>query len=165
MCTMLYKFLFAAFLASQFTISVDVDLVVFNVSVLDGDGRPITGLTQKDFRIYEDGREEAIKIFQPEDSPSTVGLLIDNSGSMMNKRSEVINAAMAFLGATHPQDEMFIVNFNRNAWLGLPASHPFTTDRSELRAALMETTAEGTTSLYDALKLALNHLKDGSRQR
>jgi Ca-activated chloride channel homolog len=162
---MLLKPLLTALLLSQFTISVDVDLVVFNVTVLDGDGRPLTGLTQNDFRVYEDGREEKIKIFQPEDTPATVGLLIDNSGSMVNKRNEVVTAALAFLGASHPQDEMFVVNFNSRTWLGLPASHPFTSDRSELRATLTQTRAEGTTALYDALKLALDHLKEGSRQR
>ena len=78
---MVLKALLSVLVLLQFTISVDVDLVVFNVAVIDKDGRPITGLTQKDFRVYEDGREEQIKIFQPEDTPSTVGLVIDNSGS------------------------------------------------------------------------------------
>ncbi len=159
------NYLLSILLLLQFTISVDVDLVVFNVTVLDGDGKPITGLTQKDFRVFEDGREEKIKIFQPEDTPATVGLLIDNSGSMTTKRNDVVGAALAFIGASHPQDEMFVVNFNRRAWLGLPPAHRFTTDRSELRATLMETRAEGTTALYDAIKLALDHLKDGSKQR
>src|SRR5262249_46693745 len=115
--------------------------------------------------VYEDGREEKIKIFQPEDTPATVGLVIDNSNSMMNKRKDVISAALAFVGASHPEDEMFIVNFNRRVWLALPPSHPFTSDRAELRAALMDTRTEGTTALYDALKLALDHLNDSSRQR
>jgi VWFA-related protein len=150
---------------SQFTISVDVDLVVFNVTVLGDDRRPVTGLTEKDFHIYEDGHEEKIRIFQPEDTPSTVGLLIDNSGSMTNKRADVVQAALAFVDASHPRDEMFIVNFNRRVWLGLPTSHPFTSDRSELRAALNDTRAEGTTALYDALQVALERLKTGSRQR
>jgi len=162
---MFLKYLLTALLVSQFTLSVDVDLVVFNVSVLDKNGRPVTGLTEKDFRIYEDGREEKIKIFQPEDSPSTVGLVIDNSGSMMNKRNDVVNAASAFIGASHPDDEMFIVNFNRRVWMGLPPSRAFTNDRSELHTALTQTRAEGTTALYDALKQALDHLKEGSRQR
>jgi Ca-activated chloride channel homolog len=165
MCTMLYKFLFAAFLASQFTISVDVDLVVFNVSVLDKDGRPVTGLKDKDFHIYEDGREQAIKIFQPEDTPATVGLLIDNSASMTNKFKDVISAGQAFIDASHPQDEMFIVNFNRKAWFSLPDSKPFTTDHAELRTALTQTRVEGTTALYDALKMSIEHLKEGGRQR
>src|SRR5438477_9875200 len=114
---MLLKPFLAAFLFLQFTISVDVDLVVFNVTVLGDDGRPVTGLTAENFHIYEDGRDEKIKIFQPEDTPATVGLLIDNSGSMTNKRPDVVNAAWAFIQASHPEDEMFIVNFNRKAWL------------------------------------------------
>jgi len=162
---MLFKYLLGSFLLFQFTISVDVDLVVFNVSVLDDDGKPVTGLTEKDFHVFEDGREQQIKIFQPEDTPATVGLVIDGSGSMTNKRNDVVSAATAFVDASHPQDEMFIVSFNSRSWLALPASRAFTSDRSELRATLAETRAEGTTALYDALKLALDHLKDGSRQR
>jgi Ca-activated chloride channel family protein len=162
---MVLKSFLAAFLLSQFTISVDVDLAVFNVSVLGSDGRPVTGLTAGDFHIYEDGREEKIRIFQPEDTPATIGLLIDNSGSMTNKHPDVVNAALAFIQASHPEDEMFIVNFNRKAWLALPPSKPFTSDRTELRVTLEETRTEGTTALYDALLLALNHLKDGTRQR
>ena len=162
---MLVKYVLSALALLQFTLSVDVDLVVFNVTVLDKDGRTMPGLTEKDFRVYEDGREEKIKIFQPEDTPATVGLVIDNSNSMMNKRKDVISAALAFVGASHPEDEMFIVNFNRRVWLALPPSHPFSSDRAELRAALMDTRTEGTTALYDALKLGLDHLNDSGRQR
>src|SRR5215510_4086273 len=112
---MFFKSIFGLFLLFQFTLSVDVDLVVFNISVLDNDGKPVPELTERDFHVYEDGREEKIKIFQPEDTPATVGLLIDNSGSMTNKRKDVVSAAHAFLDASHPKDEMFIVNFNRRA--------------------------------------------------
>jgi VWFA-related protein len=162
---MFFKTFLAGLLWLQFTLSVDVDLVVFNVSVLDKDGRPVTGLAEQDFRVYEDGREQKIKIFQPEDTPSTVGLLIDNSGSMVNKRNDVVHAATSYIGAAHPDDEIFIVNFNRQVWFGLTPSQPFTTDRSELRTALTKTRAEGTTALYDALKVSLAHLQKGSRQR
>src|SRR5215475_5853934 len=123
---MFLKQVLAVFLLSQFTLSVDVDLVVFNVTVLGDDGRPVTGATDKDFRVYEDGREQKIKIFQPEDSPATVGLVIDNSGSMVNKRTDVVNAALVFVGASHAGDELFIVDFNHAAWLALPRSIPFT---------------------------------------
>src|SRR5581483_12304682 len=132
---------------------------------LGNDGRPVTGLTEKDFQVYEDGRAEKIKIFQPEDTPATVGLLIDNSGSMTAKRNDVVAAALAFVEASHPDDEMFIVNFNHQPWLGLPPGMEFTSNRSELRATLTQTRAEGTRALYDALVMALNHLKDGARQR
>jgi VWFA-related protein len=162
---MLVKYLLAAFLLFQYTLSVDVDLAVFNVSVIGSDGLPVTGLTEKDFHVYEDGREEKIKIFQPEDTPATVGLIIDNSGSMTNKRDSVVNAGLSFVKASHPQDEMFIVNFNRKAWLALPSSLAFTSDRSELTRRLSEMRIEGTTALYDALQLSLDHLKKGSRQR
>ena len=149
----------------QFTLSVDVDLAVFNVTVLGDDGRPVTGLTADKFRVFEDGREEKIKIFQPEDTPATVGLLIDASGSMTNKRNDVIAAGQAFVAASHPDDEMFIVNFNRRAWLALPEGTAFTSDREKLRATLTQTQNEGTTALYDAIELALNHFKETSRQR
>src|SRR2546430_11264423 len=129
---MLLKSLLAAFLLFQFTISVDVDLVVFNVTVLGGDGRPVTGLSADNFHVYEDGREEKIKIFQPEDTPATVGLIIDNSGSMASKKEDVVTAALAFIGASQHDDEIFVVDFNRRAWLALPAAIPFTSNVSEL---------------------------------
>lgn len=149
----------------QYTLSVDVDLVLFNITVLDGDGRTVSGLSADNFRVYEDGREQTIKIFQPEDTPATVGLVIDNSGSMMNRRADVVAAALAFIGASHPDNEMFIVDFNRKAWLALPDSKPFTSSLDELREALLTTRADGTTALYDGLELALGHLKAGTKQR
>lgn len=162
---MLLKYFLSIFLLLQYTLSVDVDLAVFNVAVLDSDHRPVIGLTADNFHIYEDGREQKIKIFQAEDTPATLGLVIDNSGSMSNKRRDVIAAALAFINASQRDDEMFIVNFNRKAWLGLPASMPFTNNVPELRATLAETRTEGTTALYDALELSLNHLKEGMHQR
>src|SRR5262245_45471818 len=162
---MFFKALLSAFLLFQFTLSVDVDLAVFNVTVLGNDGRAVSGLTAKDFQVFEDGREQQIRIFQSEDTPSTVGLVIDNSGSMTNKRKDVVAAALAFVDATHPQDELFVVNFNRRAWLGLPPSQAFTTDHAAIRASLTDPRVEGTTALYDALKLALEHLNKGGRQR
>src|SRR5439155_9366113 len=152
-------------LVLQFTISVDVDVALFNLTVRDDKGKTVTGLTADNFRIYEDGREQKVKIFQPEDSPATVGLVIDNSGSMANKRSDVVTAALAFVNSSHPDDEIFIVDFNHEAWLALPEGIPFTGDPAELRKALLATRVEGTTALYDALHLALDHLKGGTLQR
>jgi Ca-activated chloride channel family protein len=162
---MLLKYVLSIFLLLQYTLSVDVDLAVFNVTVLDSDHRPVTGLTADNFHVYEDGHEQRIKIFQAEDTPATLGLVIDNSGSMANKRRDVVTAALAFINASQRGDEMFIVDFNRRAWLGLPASMPFTNNIEELRATLLETRTEGTTALYDALDLSLNHLKEGMHQR
>jgi VWFA-related protein len=142
-----------------------LDLVVFNITVTKTDNQPVEGLIVDQFHVFEDDREQRIELFQPENTPSTIGLVIDNSGSMMDKRSDVVSAASAFIAASHPQDEMFIVNFNRNAWLALPASQGFTRERAQLRAALAQTRAEGTTALYDALKFAIQHLEMSTRQR
>src|SRR5262249_38312438 len=114
---MLLRYVLSAFLLLQYTLSVDVDLAVFNVTVLDSNHRPVAGLTADNVHIYEDGREQKVKIFQAEDTPATLGLVIDNSGSMANKRRDVITAALAFVGASQRDDEMFVVDFNRKAWL------------------------------------------------
>lgn len=162
---MFLKSLLGFVLLFQFTISIDVDLAVFNITVLGGDGQPVTGLTADNFRVFEDGREEKIKLFQPEDTPATVGLLIDNSGSMRNKQNDVVAAATAFVEASHPDDEMFVVNFNRVPWFALRPGLAFTSDRTEIKNALNHPRMEGTTALYDAIAVALNHLKEGGKQR
>jgi VWFA-related protein len=104
----------------QYTIAVDVDLVVFNVTVTDGKGRHVSGLKASDFHVYEENRLQDIKLFHAEDVPASVGLIIDNSGSMINKRADVIKAARAFADASNSEDEMFVVSFNENVFMGLP---------------------------------------------
>src|SRR3989475_3514764 len=133
---MLLKYVLSIFLLLQYTLSVDVDLAVFNVTVLDSDHRPVTGLRADNFHIYEDGHEQQINIFQAEDTPATLGLVIDNSGSMANKRRDVVTAALAFIGASQRDDEMFVVDFNRRPWLGLPAAMPFTSNVSDRKSVV-----------------------------
>jgi Ca-activated chloride channel family protein len=154
-------------LAAQdpFTLSVDVDMVLFNVSVTDSKGKTVAGLTEDNFRIFEDGKEQPIYSFQSEDSPATVGLVIDNSASMSRKRTSVVNAALAFLEASNRSDEIFIVNFNENVWMGLPPSMPFSSDTQQLKTSLMGTRAIGRTALYDAIRKGLQHLEQGRLQR
>lgn len=145
--------------------SVDVDLVIFNVTVTDAKGRSVKGLSKGDFRITEAGQEQPIQFVRPEDTPATVGLVIDNSGSMRRKRSDVIDAALAFAESSNPQDEMFIVNFNERVFMGLPAGMTFTSDLPTLRNALANTRAEGKTALYDGVSAALKQLQAGTLQR
>jgi Ca-activated chloride channel family protein len=139
----------------QYTIAVDVDLVVFNVTVTDGKGRHVSGLKASEFQIYEENRLQDIKLFDAEDVPASVGLIIDNSGSMINKRADVIQAALAFAGASNAEDEMFIVSFNENVFLGLPSSIRFTNDLDQIRSALLRTAPAGLTALYDALAVGI----------
>jgi len=148
----------------QLTITMDVDLVVFNVTVTDGRGRHVSGLTRADFSVVEDGRPQAITQFSADDVPATVGLVIDNSGSMLDKNRQVAEAALAFVAASHPEDELFVVNFNEKVYFGLPPTVPFTRSALQLRVAL-QTVPTGLTALYDALAAGIEHLNTGSRQR
>ena len=149
---------------AQLTFAVDVDLVVFNVTVTDQKGRPVSGLKPGDFVLAEDGRTQAITLFSAQDVPASVGLIIDNSGSMVDKRADVVDAASAFMAASHPSDELFVVNFNEIASLGLPMSIRFTSDARQLRAALLPVPI-GLTALYDAVALGLEHLSVGTHDR
>jgi Ca-activated chloride channel family protein len=148
-----------------YTLSVDIDLVLLNVRVQDKDGRAVSGLTQDSFHIYEDGKLQDIKFFMAEDAPATVGLVIDNSGSMLNKRQEVVEAATAFIEQSDRQDEMFIVNFNDRVTMGLPPSMPFTNNFENLKRALLSIRADGRTALYDGIAVGLRHLEKGSYQK
>ena len=144
---------------------IDVSLVVLPVTVTDHRGRLISGLTQDDFQVYEDGEQQAITQFSHEDVPITVGLVLDNSGSMGANRAAVAQAATDFLSRSNPQDELFVVNFNQRVSLGLPESVPFTSDVAQLREAVERGTARGTTAMYDALDVALDHLSLGTTMR
>ncbi len=141
------------------------EVVVVHATVTDGKSRPIAGLPREAFTVYEDGRPETVSFFHNEDNPVTVGLVLDCSGSMQRKREAVIAAGLAFAASSHPKDEMFTVNFNEHVWDGLPPSMPFTTEVTELRAALERSTSRGKTAMFDGLRAALEHLDKGHEQK
>ena len=101
----------------SYTVSVDVQLVQIPVSVLDKDGHPVSGLQKDHFQVFEDGVLQEVSLFKHEDVPLSVGLVIDNSGSMRNKREKVNRAALTFAKESNPEDETFIVNFDDSAYL------------------------------------------------
>jgi len=148
-----------------YTIAVDVDFVVFNVTVTDSRGRHVSGLRASEFVVYEEDRLQNITSLNAEDGPATVGFIIDNSGSMRAKRADVVNAVLVFAGASRSDDEMFVVNFNEQVYLGLPPPIEFTNDLSEIRSALLGAAPAGLTALYDALATGIAHLKTGTRDR
>jgi len=131
----------------------------------DRKNTPVSGLDKNDFQVYEDGMLQSIKYFSREDVPVTVGLVIDNSGSMRPKRADVIAASLAFARSSNPQDQMFVVNFNEKVSFGLPANMAFTDQVAQLEVALSKIAPDGETALYDALDAALEHLKQGSRDK
>ena len=152
-------------LEQPFKLSVTAELVLLDVSVKSPTGEHISGLTKSSFRVYEDGKLQAISHFATEDVPVTAGLVIDMSGSMRAKRSEVATAALAFIGASNPRDEIFVVHFSDGVSLGLPANVPFTDDINQLRSALSRDTPQGRTALNDAIVFSLGHLQLGKRDR
>jgi len=149
----------------DFTLSLDVQLVPLNVTVLDRKGSFVPGLTKESFQVFENGQRQDIQLFNTEDVPLTIGLVVDSSGSMRDRRSEVNSAALAFVEASKPEDEMFVVNFNEKVQLGLPPDQLFSNNVAMLREALLRLVVRGQTSLYDALWMALEHLKKGQHDK
>lgn len=148
--------------SNDYTLRVDADLVILNATVLNRNNALVSGLNKDDFQIYEDHVLQQIKDFNHEDIPVTVGLVIDNSGSMASKRADVIAAALSFARSSNPRDQMFVVNFNENVFFGLPTDIPFTDSPDQLQLGLSDIKAIGETALYDAIAVALDHLKQGS---
>jgi VWFA-related protein len=146
----------------QYTIRVDVDMVVLRATAQDRKNILVSGLDKDNFQVYEDGVLQPIRYFSHEDIPVTVGLVVDNSGSMGPKRHDVIAAALVFARSSNPRDQMFVVNFNEKVSFGLPDNTPFTDQVAQLEAALSSIRARGETALYDAVAVALEHLKKGN---
>ena len=151
--------------ADQYTIRLNVADVVLHPTVETSDGMPVSGLGKDNFQIYENGVLQPIEFFSHEDIPVTVGLVVDNSGSIRPKRPDIIAAAVAFARSSNPQDQMFVINFNEHVSFGLPPGTIFTDKPEQLEAALSETRAEGLTALYDAIAAGFEHLKKGNRDK
>ena len=147
----------------QGRIALNVNLVVLHTSVVDDRGKFVEGLTQDNFRVYEDKVEQKLSIFKREDIPVSMGLVIDNSGSMRDKRPRVNEAALTLVQSSNPQDEAFVVNFNDDFYLDLDKD--FTNSIPELKEALERIDARGSTALYDAIIGSLDHLKKGSKEK
>jgi Ca-activated chloride channel homolog len=145
------------------TIKVQVNLVVLHTTVLDDRGRFADGLKQENFRILEDKVEQKLSVFKREDLPVSMGLVIDNSGSMRDKRPRVNEAAITLVENSNPQDEAFVVNFNDDFYLDLDKD--FTNSIPELKEALERIDSRGSTALYDAIIGSLDHLKKASKDK
>jgi Ca-activated chloride channel family protein len=146
-------------------LSIRTDLVTLPVSVVDLEGRFVTGLGREQFTVYDNSEPQAIEFFTSEDLPLTIGLVVDSSASMSAHRNNVTAAAAAFAAMSDPLDEFFTVNFNERVWLGLPGGVAFTEDWGQLRAAMAAAPAYGMTALYDAVDRALEHVRLGTHER
>jgi Ca-activated chloride channel homolog len=148
-----------------FQISVDVALVVLEATVRDHEGHAAPNLKFEDFEVFEDGRTQPIRLFRHEDTPVTVGLVIDHSGSMREKLQEVTAGARAFVRSSNSHDQMFVVNFNEKVSQGLPPGERFSDSVEHLAAAVEGRPAVGTTALYDAIIEGLARLREGARDK
>lgn len=142
-----------------FKFRVQSEEVNLPATVVDLKQHLVTTLAQADFVVYEDGQPQRITLFRREDVPVSIGIVVDNSGSMREKRAAVSKAVVNFVKASHPQDEVFIVNFNDWPYL----DQDFTSDISLLRQALDQLDSRGSTALFDAVIAAAGHLSSHAR--
>ena len=147
----------------EYTINVDVNLVVLHATVLDKKGHIANDLKQEDFRVYEDGAPQNLSVFSHADIPVTMGIVIDDSGSMREKREAVNAAALTFVKTSNPQDQVFVVNFNDVYYLDTPGD--FASNIEDLKSALDKIDSRGGTALYDAVYASLDHVKLGNRDK
>jgi VWFA-related protein len=135
-------------------------LVVCHTTVMDKSGHLVTNLTKDAFTVYENGAPQEIKSVKREDVPVSMGLIIDNSGSMRDKRAKVEAASLALVKDSNPEDEVFVVNFNDEAFLDLPHNKDFTSDIKEMEEALTRIDSRGGTAMRDAIRMSIDHLKE-----
>jgi VWFA-related protein len=140
--------------------------VVLPIVVTDKRGGYVSDLPRERFEVYDNGRRMPIQLFTTEDTPVTVGLIVDGSSSMRGRLGEVVAASLAFAKSSNPNDELFAIRFNddvREAVL----NHRFllASDLIALERALSSLVPEGRTALYDALIAGLDHVDEGTRPR
>src|SRR6266699_3571598 len=140
--------------------SSETRLVPLNVTVADKSSRLITNLPQSAFQVYENGSLQSVKLFKREDVPVSMGLVIDNSGSMREKRTAVEAAALVMVKDSNRMDEVFIVNFNDEAYVDAD----FTSDVKVMEHGLTKIDSRGGTAMRDALRLSVEHLKEGAKR-
>ncbi len=142
------------------TFRSDTRLVVLHASVSDKGGKLLTNLPQSSFKVLENNVEQQVKLFKREDVPVSLGVIIDNSASMRDKRAKVSAASLALVKASNPQDEIFVVNFNDDAYL----DQSFTNDVKQLEDALQKYDTRGGTAMRDAISLSIDYMKSDAKK-
>lgn len=138
-----------------FVFKKEVEEVILHAIVVDDQNHLITGLARDNFKVFEDGKPQELTSFRKERVPVALGILIDNSGSMLPKRAKVNEAALQLVDASQQEDRVFVVNFGEDAFLDQDYTH----DPAKLRAALQRVETRGSTALYDAITAAVDHLE------
>src|ERR1700692_5055102 len=142
--------------AGMFVFKKEVQEVMLHATVLDGQRNLVPNLDRNAFTIFENGMAQPITSFRRQDVPVAMGIVVDNSGSMRDKRDEVNRAVLNLIRASNPQDEILVVNFSQNYYL----DQDFTSDVRLLEIALHQVSSAGSTALYDAIVASSVHLRN-----
>jgi len=145
--------------AALFVFKKKVQEVILHAIVVDDQRRLVTNLDRPAFTAFEDGVPQATTAFHRDDVPVALGIVIDNSGSMREKRDKVNQAVLNLIRASNPNDETFVVNFSKDSYL----DQDFTSDIGLLQQALQKVSTQGSTALYDAIVASAVHLKNNTR--
>ena len=141
-----------------YTLHVDAEEVDMNCTVLDNKGELVNDLTKKDFKVFDDRIPQTVISLQHQDTPVSIGLLVDDSGSMNTKRAAVTSAALDLVRASNPQDETFVINFSDQAYL----DQEFTSDLDKLQNGLTHLSLSGGTALYDTIVTAADKMEQSA---
>src|SRR5438132_6496724 len=140
----------------RFKLNVEVELVNITATVLDEQGKYMDGLKLDDFQVFEDGQEQKISFFSHDlRVPISVGVLIDNSGSMRHKLQQALQTVREIALALGPQDEMFVMSFNSD----VEVRHHFTPNMQEIQRSMRDIKAGGETAAYDAIQMGIDEMK------
>jgi VWFA-related protein len=145
--------------AGMFVFKKEVEEVILHATVIDEQRRPVPSLDRNNFSVLENGVPQPITSFRRQDVPVAMGIVIDNSGSMRDKREDVNRAVLNPIRASNPNDEIFVVNFSKNYYL----DQDYTSDVNLLQTALHQVSATGSTALYDAIVASAVHLNNNPR--
>jgi Ca-activated chloride channel homolog len=143
----------------RFVFKKNVQEVVLHATVVDDAGRLVTSLGKDAFTVFQNDQPEMITSFRREDIPVALGVVVDNSGSMRDKRSKVNQAVVNLIQVSNPQDQVFVVNFSQTPYL----DQDFTSNVNLLQTALHQVSSRGSTALYDAVVASDVHLKNNPR--
>lgn len=150
---------------AQPTFSTEANLVTLQVTVFDRGGNAVPRLSREVFHVVEDGIPQTITMFSGEDAPVAVGLVVDNSSSMLTRRAMVTAGVTAFAESSRPDDQAFTMVFNEHVRRALPDTVPFTSNATLLQASVAAVPAGGQTALHDAVIAALDHVATAERQK
>jgi Ca-activated chloride channel family protein len=141
---------------------VDVRLVNIYATVIDTSGRYVDGLKKTDFIVQEDGRRQELSHFDHnQDTPVSLGVVLDTSGSMISKLDTATDAIDRFIRTVHPDDDIFLMGFDSGTYL----LQDFTSDRAKLKKALKYADSGGGTALYDAVQEGMKKVKQGANSK